>query len=302
MRWPGDAARRAGRLLGLLAAVLAATPAAAPPAASAAPARIVSIGGSITEIVHALGMADRLVAVDSTSQYPPAMRDVPSVGYMRRLSAEPIIALAPDLVLAEGDAGPPAVLDQLRSAGIPLVVLPDRPTPEGLLAKIHDVGRALGRDAEAAALAARIEARIAGLREAVARAESRPRILFLLSVGSGAPLAAGAGTAADGIIRLAGGTNAVDGLEGYKPLSPEAAVAAAPEVVLVTERGLDLLGGADALLARPEVAGTPAGRAGRVIAMDGLLLLGFGPRLPQAAARLAAALHPGLALPDTASP
>lgn len=273
----------------------------ASPAAAAPPERIVSIGGSITEIVHALGAVDRLVAVDSTSRYPPAVRDIPSVGYMRRLSAEPIIALAPDLVIAEGDAGPPAVLDQLRSAGIDLVVAPDDPSPEGLLAKVRLVAEAIGREAEGAALAARLEAEIDALRGAVAEAASRPRILFLLSVGSGPPLAAGAGTSAEGIIELAGGRNAVEGFEGYKPLSPEAAVAAAPEAVLVTERGLDLLGGTEALLARPEVAGTPAGRAGRVIAMDGLLLLGFGPRLPEAATRLAATLHPGLTLPEPAA-
>lgn len=125
----------------------------------------------------------------------------------------------------------------------------------------------------------------------MARLERRPSVLFLLSIGGGAPLAAGRGTSAAEIITLAGGRNAVQAFEGFKPLSAEAAIAAAPDVLLVTDRSLAALGGRESLLARPELALTPAGRARRVVAMDGLLLLGFGPRTPDAALRLASALH-----------
>jgi iron complex transport system substrate-binding protein len=123
-------------------------------------------------------------------------------------------------------------------------------------------------------------------------------VLFLLSIGDGAPLAAGLGTSAAGIIALAGGENAIDGFEGYKPLTPEAAATAAPDVLLVTTRTLEALGGPQAVLARPEIAATKAGRDGRLVALDGLLLLGFGPRTPEAIRALASALHPGLVLPQ----
>ena len=255
--------------------------------------RIVTVGGAVTEIVYALGMAHRVIAVDSTSRFPEEARSKPDVGYMRRLAAEPILAIGPTLLLAVADAGPPAVLDQLREAGLRVELIPDDPSPQGVLEKIHRVATVLRRQEAGRALVAGLRAEFTALRLAVAAVPSRPRVLFLLSIGQGgAPLASGHNTAAAGIIELAGGTNAVDAFEGYRPLSPEAAVAAAPDVILVTNRSLVLLGGLEGLLDIPEIALTPAGEAGRVVAMDGLLLLGFGPRTASAVERLARRLHP----------
>lgn len=260
--------------------------------------RIVAVGGSVTEIVYALGLGDRLLAVDSTSFYPAAATELPNVGYMRQLSAEPILALGPDLVLAIEDSGPPAALDQIRDAGVPVVVVPDSYSPEGVLEKIGMIATALDAEAEGRALAATVAAKLDAVEAAFGGVAERPRVLFLLSIGQGrSTVAAGRDTSAEGIIALAGGVNAVDGFESYKPLSPEAAVAAAPEVLLVTQRSLDLLGGVDGLLSIPEVALTPAGQEGRVVTMDGLLLLGFGPRTAEAAAHLGKELHPEIALP-----
>lgn len=290
----------------LLAAVLLFMPlvlrpvgaAAGTPNASGLPAhgdgeRIVSVGGAVTEIVYALGMSHRIVAVDSTSRFPEEADSKPDVGYMRRLAAEPILAMGPSLLLAVADAGPPAVLDQLREAGLRVVLIPDEPSPRGVLDKIEKVGAALECADAARALVAALGTKFAALKRAVAALPSRPRVLFLLSVGQGgAPLASGRNTAAAGIVELAGGVNAVDAYEGYKPLSPEAAVAAAPDIILVTRRSLDLLGGVDGLVGIPEIGLTPAGKARRVVAMDGLLLLGFGPRTATAVERLAQRLHP----------
>lgn len=273
-------------------------------AADQQPRRIVSIGGAVTEIVYALGAGEHLVAVDSTSSYPAAARQLPDVGYMRALAAEPILALAPDLVLAAADAGPPVVLRQLKAAGVGVVTIAEDPSPAGVVAKIHAVAAALGRPQAGQRLAARVAAAFAAVRSkvsAVLASHDRPRVLFLLSAGSGSPLAAGTGTSAERIIRLAGGDNAIRGYRGYKPLAPEALVAAAPDVLLVAERTLDILGGARSLLARPAIAATPAGRNRRLVAMDGLLLLGFGPRTPAAIATLATQLHPDAARLDPAT-
>jgi iron complex transport system substrate-binding protein len=260
--------------------------------------RIVAVGGAVTEIVYALGLEDRLLAVDTTSLYPAAATELPNVGYMRQLSAEPILALGPDLVLAIEDAGPPAALDQLRDAGVPVVMVPDNYTPEGVLAKVDAVAAALGVEAEGARLRNRIEAELRSVREGLAAVSERPRVLFLLSISKGrTPVAAGRDTSAAGIIDLAGGTSAIDAFEGYKPLSPEAAVVAAPDVLLIGNRSLELLGGMEGLLSIPEIALTPAGQEGRVIVMDTLLLLGFGPRTAEAAATLGRQLHPAVALP-----
>lgn len=257
--------------------------------------RIVSVGGAVTEIVFALGLSDRVVAVDSTSRYPDEAAAKPDVGYMRRLGAEPILALEPTLVLAVEDAGPPDALEQLREAGVPVVLVPDESSPAGVMEKIAVVAKALDAREEGRVLETRFEAE---MREASALVDTmtvRPRVLFLLSIGSGgAPLAAGRNTSAAGIIELAGGINAIDEFEGYRPLSPEAAVDAAPEVILVTDRSLRLLGGERELLAIPEIALTPAGQHERIVALDGLLLLGFGPRTATAVAELARRLHPAL--------
>ncbi|MCG8355388.1 MAG: ABC transporter substrate-binding protein [Kiloniellales bacterium] len=254
--------------------------------------RLISVGGSVTEIVYALGAGDRLVAVDSTSSYPPAADDLPDVGYMRRLSAEPILALQPELLLLVEDAGPQATIDQLRAAGVRIVTLPDEPSLAGVRKKIGQVAAALELPEAGEALVQRIEAAQRDVAEKLMAVSSRPSVLFLLSVGNGAPLAAGRGTSAAGIIELSGGRNALDGFAGYKPLSPEAAAAAQPDVILVTARTLERLGGREALLARPELAASPAASAGRLIAMDALLLLGFGPRTAEAMAKLGQALHP----------
>ncbi len=279
-------------LFPLLLLALAVSQAAA--GAGEPPRRVVSVGGDLTEIVYALGAQDRLVAVDSTSSYPPAAEALPDVGYLRQLAAEPILALDPDLLLLAEEAGPPAVIAQLREAGVAMLRVPDSESPAGVGDKVRRVAAALGLEAEGRALAARIAATQREVAARLAPIEARPRVLFVLSVGRGAPLAAGQGTAADSVIALAGGRNALQGVEGYKPLSPEAAVGARPEVILVTEATLQRLGGRDALLARPELAASPAAAAGRLVAMDALLLLGFGPRTPQAVAELAAALHPQL--------
>ncbi|HIP80437.1 MAG TPA: hemin ABC transporter substrate-binding protein [Kiloniellaceae bacterium] len=263
--------------------------------------RVVSVGGSITEIVYALGAGDRLIAVDSTSLHPPEAQGHPDVGYMRRLSAEPILAMKPTLLLAVEDAGPATVLDQLRAAGTKLVIVPDDPSSEGVLKKVSVIAEALGLEDEGQRVSDRLRQDLVRLGEALEDVEHTPSVLFLLSIGRGAPLAAGRETSAASIIELAGGRNAIDAFEGYKPLSPEAMVGAEPDFLLVTDRTLDLLGGEQELLSRPEIAATPAGREARLITMNGLLLLGFGPRTPEAIRNLAAGLHPELSIPSSAN-
>ena len=269
--------------------------AAALPARAQTPPRIVSVGSALTEIVYALGAEGLLVGVDTTSQYPAAAQALPQVGYMRALSAEGVLALKPTLVVATTAAGPATTLDQLRATGVEVIVLPDLYDYDSVIAKIASVGRVTGKQREAEAMIARGRGDMAALTARLAKATGKPRVLFLLSMGGGAPQAAGRDTAADGIIRLAGGANAIDGYAGYRPLTPEAVIASRPDVVLVTRQTAQAMGGAQAVLDQPALRQTPAGRAGKVLEFDTLLLLGFGPRTPQAAQELAMALHPELA-------
>lgn len=259
-------------------------------ASAEAPQRIISVGGSVTETIFALGLGEQLIAVDSTSLYPPEAQDLPQVGYVRSLAAEPIVALGPDLVLAEADAGPEAVLGQLREAGVEVVLVPDRPSPQGIVEKVLFIADAVDRAEEGMALADSIDVafdRLDAERQAVREV---PSVLFLLS-HSGPPMAAGRDTSAEAVIRLAGGRNVIEDFSGYRPLSPEMAVQAKPDVILLTQQGLQQMGGLEGVYAHPALGLTPAARNKRVYAYDALLLLGFGPRTPEVASALQEALQ-----------
>ena len=265
--------------------------------ALAAPAmaqeRVVAIGGSLTEIAFALGAGDRVVARDSTSNFPEAAGSLPDIGYMRALSPEGVLSAAPDLILALEGAGPPEAMEVLAATGLRIVTIPDTPGEAGILAKIRDTGAALGREAEAADLAATVADDLAAARAMAADAAgSQPkRVMFILSLQGGRVLAAGSDTGAAAMIGMAGAVNAFDGFSGYKPVSDEAILAAAPEAILMMDRGDGHEAGLAELAAIPALAATPALASGAVIRMDGLYLLGFGPRTAAAIRDLATALY-----------
>lgn len=256
-----------------------------------AAARIVTLGGTITEIVFALGAGERVVGVDASSSFPEAVNELPKVAYHRRLSAEGVLSLRPTLVIATTQAGPPQAIQQLKSAGVTVLVLPHEPTVAGAIAQIERIAAALNVPAHSAALTQALQEDLRQVQAAIPPTAAQAKILFLYARGQGALMVAGQDTAADTMIGLAGGTNAVQGYSGYKPLTSEAAVAAAPDVILLMDRGLESVGGAQGLWQLPGLALTPAGQQGRVVSMDGLFLLGFGPRLGRAALTLHQALY-----------
>lgn len=253
--------------------------------------RVISLGGSVTEIAVALGAQDRLVARDTTSNYPPEIEALPDVGYIRALSPENVLALAPDLIIAEGDAGPPEAVEVLKSAGIPFALMPEANGPDAIPAKIAAVAEALGKVEEGEALSASVSAGLEAAKARAAAVAEPKRVLFILSLQGGRVMAGGEGTEAEGIIRLAGGVNAATGFQGYKPMTDEAVIAAAPDAILMMDREGDLAIADAEALAHPALAETPAGKAGKVIRMDGMLMLGFGPRTPEAADALYRALY-----------
>jgi iron complex transport system substrate-binding protein len=246
--------------------------------ADSAPQRVVALGGDITETIYALDAQQHLVGVDSTSEWPAVAKALPNVGYVRQLNAEGILALRPTQVIATHDAGPEAVLAQLRQAGVSVELLPPTHDPQDVLAKVQQIGHLLGSDAQAKALYAKLVQSYATLQSRVTAMPHHPRVIFLLSAGAGHLLAAGRETAADRAIALAGGTNAIQAYSGYKPLSAEALIAAAPDVLVVMSERSDGVGDIGQVLALPGVALTPAGKRKQVLFVDGQALLGFGPR------------------------
>jgi iron complex transport system substrate-binding protein len=257
--------------------------------------RIVSVGGAVTEILYALGLDGRIVAVDSTSRYPErALQDKKNVGYMRQLSPEGVLGLAPSLILAAEGAGPREAVAVLEAAGVPFVLVPDRFTGPGILDKIRVVAAATATDKQGECLAGAVAADLDALASLRQRVERPAKVLFVLSLANDRPLVAGRATAADGIIGLAGAVNAVTEHEGYKLLTDESIVAAQPDSILVMQRGSEDLT-AETVFARPAFATTPARARNGFIAMEAHYLLGFGPRTAQAARDLAHALYPALA-------
>lgn len=258
--------------------------------AQSAETRLITIGGAITETVYALGLQSQLVAVDSSSLYPDAATRLPNIGYERTLSIEGILAQHPSLVIASGEAGPATVIDQLRQVGVNVVIIKIEHGIEGAKRKIQAVADALGKSGEGKKLTDKIDIELSKLPRTKS-IEQRPNVLFLYARGGGTLNVSGTGTAAHAMIEAAGGRNAVTEYANYKPLTAESAVNAAPDIILVTSRGLESMGGTEQLLKIPGLAETPAGRARRVIAMDDLKLLGFGPRTGDAVVELAAAFQ-----------
>lgn len=263
--------------------------------------RVISVGGVLTEFVYALGASDRLVAVDTTSTYPAAAKKLPQVGYQRSLSAEGVLAQNPALIIATTDAGPPPAMVQLKASGVAIEIIPHEFSLQGARHMLRSVAEALKLDAEGRALDSTFMQQWQTTEQQLKTYNTQPRVLFVLAHAGGNLQVAGANTAADAMIQLAGGVNAMQGIEAYKPLTAEAVLAAAPDVILLTTEGLHSTGGADALWQKPGLALTPAGAKRHLVTLDNLYLLGFGPRLPQAVSELARALRSDGAPPPSIS-
>jgi iron complex transport system substrate-binding protein len=249
--------------------------------------RIVSLGGDLTEIIYALGEGDRIVATDRDSAYPEEAAGKPKVGYVRRLSAEGVLSVEPDLVLISGAAGPKAALTQIKASGVKVISMETEYTSQAILDKVDVVANALGREAEGDALKADLREAIAAARRDVEAVGISPSILFFASVPNGASRAAGDETAAAGIIEMLGATNVFAGRTGYNALSLEAAVAADPDVILVMTHHAAREGGIEAVRTHPALSLTTAAQEGRIFLVDQYSVMQFGPRTPQAVAELA---------------
>ena len=265
-------------------------------AAEPLPQRWVSAGGALTEWVVVLGGESKLVGVDSTSQHPASLRDLPSIGYQRQLAAEGMLTLRPDVLLGSEEMGPPPVLAQLRGAGVRIEMLSAKADLHNLQTSLQRIGVLLGDEARAsrefAAYQQRLQVQADWLKQAQ-QTQAAPRVLLLLGNAGGNPMAAGKDTSADWLIQQAGGYNLAEH-SGYKALSSEALLALDPEVVLIADRSLDGDAARQALLKQnPALAATRAAREQRLLALDPTLLVGgLGPRLPAGLAAVSAAFYP----------
>lgn len=253
-------------------------------------AKFISIGGALTEIVYALGAEKQLIARDTTSNYPIEAQKLPDVGYMRNLSPEGILSLEPEAILLDQGSGPASTIEILENAAVPMVEVPEHFSQEGIREKISKIGHALHKETEAQALIKKVDDEFAENNALLKKSKNTKRILFILTVQNGRIMAAGKNTAADGIIKLAGATNAIEGYNGYKLVTDEAIIEAAPDLVLMMGHA-GVSATPDDIYNIPAIQTTPAYKNRSVKQMDGLYLLGFGPRTPLAVREVITALN-----------
>lgn len=253
--------------------------------------RLVVIGGSLTEIVFALGKGGSVVGVDQTSVWPPEVKAMPQVGYYKKVSAEGVLALSPTMVIAYRDAEPASALRQIEQAGVPVALFDRSPPMQALKDNIAGLGRLLDTRDKAEALGRSLDDQITEVRRAVAGVKTKPRVLFVLNYDPSQTVVAGTDTIAGQLIEMAGGVNAAEGITGFKPLNGEMVSAAAPDIVLTVEERWEAVGGTAGMTRLPGMASTPAARTGRFAAVPGPLMLGLGPRLGEGLRRLAVLFH-----------
>ncbi|TCT37876.1 heme/hemin ABC transporter substrate-binding protein [Martelella mediterranea] len=243
--------------------------------------RLVTIGGSITEIVYALGSGSELVGRDTTSTFPPEANALPDIGYMRQLSPEGILSVNPSAIISIEGAGPPETLDVLGKANVDLAIIPESYDRDGILKKVTTVGALLGKDQEAATLAEKIAAKLDPILEENEKrpADARKSAIFILSLRGGKVMASGTGTAANGVIKAAGLTNAIGDFPGYKTLSDEAVITAAPDVILMMDGAAgNHVPKDEDVWGQPALTLTPAGASHSLYRIDPVGMMNFGPR------------------------
>ena len=253
--------------------------------------RIVSLSGGISETLVSIGLADNIVGRDVSSDFDEVIR-ASLVTNGHDVSAEGVLSLDPSLVLADARTGPPETLAMIENAGVPVVRVPEVWALSEVPQRVEAIAAAVGRSPAADAINTQMAAEFATI--AAETADDPPVVAFLYLRGTAAVyLLGGRGSGGDDMIAAAGGIDAGTraGLENFTPLTPEALVSSAPDVILVMTKGLESVGGREGLLQLPGVGATPAGRAGRVVAIPDGELLSFGPRTPQTVRTLAEQLR-----------
>ena len=249
--------------------------------------RLISIGGALTEIIYLLNASKKLVGVDTTSIYPAAVIQLPNVGYARSLSSEGILALRPTQVIATHDAGPPVVLKQISDAGIPLTVLQSNYQFQSVIDRVQKIGDLIYQPRAAQDLVRQLNFEWEKTQQQVALSRANKiSVLFILSQNPSQLMVAGQKTSADAVIAYAGASNAISRFSGYKPLTPEAVISANPDVILMTTQGIKAVGGITGVVGFPGIDKTMAGKQKRIVSLDTMYILGFGPRMPAAVADL----------------
>ena len=241
--------------------------------------KIVVAGGSITEIVYFLGMEDKLVGVDITSNFPKEAKKLKSIGYLRNLSIEGILSLSPGLVLAEEDIGPPIIINQLRKTSIDLRIIKEKNNLNGIHNKIVCISKILNTSLEDNKDYVELQKKLYRVRN-LKKINSKKikKILLILMMRGSSPVVAGKNTSGQGFIEMIGHENSMKNLNGWKPVSSEEIIKKNPDYIIITKRAFKSFSSLDQFLSIPGISSTLAAKKKNIIVKDGMSMLGFGPR------------------------
>ena len=252
--------------------------------------KIVSLNGSVSEVLAGLGLEQQIVGTDITSNYPEALKAKPKIGHNKNINAEGVLALQPSLIIGIKKEVSPALIAQFKAARVKMLLVDQDYSVDGTKKLIHSLADSLQLTVKGDSLVKGLESDLAQLKPAAAT-DKKPRVLFIYARGTGTMMVGGTGTQVDKAIILAGAENAVTEFADYKPLTAEALVKANPDVILLFDSGLQSLGGATGLAKVQGVKETNAGKNNKIVSMDGELLSSFGPRLGIAVKELAAKIR-----------
>lgn len=262
--------------------------------------RIVCIGQAINEMIYALGAQEDLVGVDYSSTYPPEIKNLPTVGYHRALSAEGILSLKPTLIIHDNNIGPDNVVRQLQQLKIPMKTFAAKnDSIEGAKALLREMGAFFHKEQRAEELCTTLDKDMAAAAEMVKQYKDRPRVAVIhfgrasnvyLVVGNGG---GGDASSAGRMVEWAGGQMAIQKKGMQQMTSPEVVAESNPDVILMTEYGFDRLGSADAAKNLPGVAETDAAKHNRIYRVSEHEMMYFGPDTGQNVMKLARIIHSG---------
>ena len=252
--------------------------------------RIVSINGTISEILAELGLLDQIVGTDVASTYPASLKESPKVGHNRQITTEGVLALEPNIIIGTTNDLNPETAEQLKQTGIRVLLVDHEYTTDGAVDLIRSLADSLQLHEEGDALVKTLDTELESVKP-YRNQEEKPKVLFIYARGTGTMMVGGAGTQVDEMIALAGGTNVAKDIQDYGPLTAEALVAYNPDVILLFDSGLSSLGGVDGILEVQGVKETHAGKNKKIVEMDGQFLTGFGPRVGKAIEELHNKIH-----------
>ena len=242
--------------------------------------RIIIAGGSLTEIVFFLGLEDKLIGVDITSNFPESAKEIPSIGYVRTLSAEGILSSEPSLILSKNDMGPPMVIDQIQKTSVDLRIIPEKRSVIGILEKINCIGSIINYKSEAATL---INDKLIAMVDELLKLQKtnstkNTKAMLILSMGGTSPVVAGRNTSGNGFISMIGAQNIFESHEGWKPVSDESILKINPDIIIIPQREVHKNSNIASFLDSSHLKKTKAFKNNNIISEDAMAMLGFGPR------------------------